>query len=577
MGLLDPAQPLDPTIASKSYFNKVWREDDELKKLVPRAWMPFAKCTICVAHRGRLASSTSALEREQLYKDIEVHVQEVRAEKSLYYDNRERGRTQPKEFMSVIIDGADCSKHELPHFAEASKASCDSTNIKMHVYGALIHGYRSIIATMPDHEAQGHNVTVQMLWQCINTHYREKLYLPKVLLLQLDNTTKQNKGQYLFGFLSLLVERGVFKKVLLSFLPVGHTHEDIDQLFGRFSIYLSAFNACTRTALGIAAEKSFTFEGEPPTVVHWDTVANFSNWVQPYMAEENGDPSTKEVTRYRHFRFVNRKEGPAVQARFQMASDMAEDGWTGLRAHHNHTFVFPSARGIPDLWLDFQRDALPRAQVRESADTSGFDELRTKHLPLLQQTYPNFTADHIRSLEVLMDLYTAPPAKWSWSSDETQFWFDGRHKGMSSGQTGLQKLRNCRAGGFLELGLFYIVDPPAPPREDTKPFWLGRLLRIDPDETHAWMQWMEQDNEDNPITGDYAPFEKAWLRNNDGSGVKTLVTALHECVGMAHTRRGTKNTIMKICVKDQPKAKYWAERFTGKSSRAEEDELPLTD
>jgi hypothetical protein len=35
----------------------------------------------------------------------------------------------------------------------------------------------------------------------INQIHKKKGYLPKVLLLQLDNTTKQNKGKYLFGFL----------------------------------------------------------------------------------------------------------------------------------------------------------------------------------------------------------------------------------------------------------------------------------------------------------------------------------------------------------------------------------------
>ena len=508
-----------------------------------------------------------------MYQDIEVHVQEVRAEKSLYYDNRERARDEPKEFMSVIIDGADCSKHELPHFAEASKASCDSTNIKMHVYGALIHGYRCIISTMPDHEAQGHNVTIQMLWLCINTYYREKKYLPKVLLLQLDNTTKQNKGQYLFGFLSLLVERGVFKKVLLSFLPVGHTHEDIDQLFGRLSIYLRAFNAYTRAGLGVAAKKSFTFENEEPTVVHWDTIANVSDWIEPYMATENGDPSTKEVCRYRHFRFVNKPEGPAVQARFKMASDMTEDGWTGLQSYTNHTFLFPSARGIPDLWLDFQGGALPCAKLRLSADTKGFPEMRTKHLPLLQKTYPSFTNDHIRSLEMIMALYVGPPAAWPWTEDEMQFWFDGRHKSISSGQTGLQKMRTMRAGGFLELNKFYIIDPPAPPRKDSKPFWIGRLLRIDTDETHAWVQWMEQSNDDHPIDDPWETKEKLWFRTNDNSGIRTLITSLHENIGMIHSTRNKKSTQMKICIREHKKAKYWAERFTGQGSRAEPDEM----
>ncbi|WAR06068.1 hypothetical protein MAR_021437, partial [Mya arenaria] len=41
----------------------------------------------------------------------------------------------------------------------------------------------------------------------------------------------QNKNRYMLGFLAMLVHLGVFRKIKLSFLMVGHTHEDIDQLF----------------------------------------------------------------------------------------------------------------------------------------------------------------------------------------------------------------------------------------------------------------------------------------------------------------------------------------------------------
>jgi hypothetical protein len=36
--------------------------------------------------------------------------------------------------------------------------------------------------------------------------------------------------RYLYSFLSYLVERGVFESIEVNYLPVGHTHEDIDQV-----------------------------------------------------------------------------------------------------------------------------------------------------------------------------------------------------------------------------------------------------------------------------------------------------------------------------------------------------------
>lgn len=47
----------------------------------------------------------------------------------------------------------------------------------------------------------------------------------------MDNTSKENKNQYVFAFLTYLVDKGVFKTIYVSFLIPGHTHEDIDQCF----------------------------------------------------------------------------------------------------------------------------------------------------------------------------------------------------------------------------------------------------------------------------------------------------------------------------------------------------------
>ena len=53
----------------------------------------------------------------------------------------------------------------------------------------------------------------------------------KVLYLQLDNTSGDNKNRYVMAFLAFLVQIRIFEKVKVSFMEVGHTHEDIDQFF----------------------------------------------------------------------------------------------------------------------------------------------------------------------------------------------------------------------------------------------------------------------------------------------------------------------------------------------------------
>jgi len=51
------------------------------------------------------------------------------------------------------------------------------------------------------------------------------------LFIEMDNTSRDNKNQYVLGYLTHLVDSNVFKTIYVSFLVPGHTHEDIDQLF----------------------------------------------------------------------------------------------------------------------------------------------------------------------------------------------------------------------------------------------------------------------------------------------------------------------------------------------------------
>ena len=43
---------------------------------------------------------------------------------------------------------------------------------------------------------------------------------------------------YIFAYWSLLVLKYIFKEVFVSFLLVGHTHDDIDASFGRWTMKL---------------------------------------------------------------------------------------------------------------------------------------------------------------------------------------------------------------------------------------------------------------------------------------------------------------------------------------------------
>lgn len=69
----------------------------------------------------------------------------------------------------------------------------------------------------------------------------------KTVFLQLDNCTGENKNWLLLQFLSTLVELGKVKAFHVNFLPVGHTHVDIDQVIVFQQVYRFKIVCCFGT------------------------------------------------------------------------------------------------------------------------------------------------------------------------------------------------------------------------------------------------------------------------------------------------------------------------------------------
>jgi hypothetical protein len=221
----------------------------------------------------------------------------------------------------------DHSKTASPHFSHKNKAVDSFTKLPVTVTGMIAHGHRncryahygldiypsdsyhivgSIAKLLRDLESPPKYSSRQLFvggWSaplfealleganmCKGSLplLREALVvavpLPPVLNLQLDNATGDNKNRYVFSFCSLLVHRGVFREVYINFLLVGHTHEDIDAMFGRWSWKLKASDYPTLPLL----MKSFMDAEKQPIIPHLiEEVPNFKAFVEGYLCFGN--------------------------------------------------------------------------------------------------------------------------------------------------------------------------------------------------------------------------------------------------------------------------------------------------
>jgi hypothetical protein len=296
--------PTDDRIASMSTFYQTWV--DKARRLMHfrcRKFIPFAKCDICVEYRKMDSMESSKVAKQVLRKKQGGHIQDIKNERSVYMGNASRAQQNPSSYLSMIIDGADQADFALPHSKERSHATEAAWKLQLKLYGVIVHGVGVWAYTCPPHIGQGNNVTIQAIWDTLLAVLQLKGILPPTLYLQLDNTTKQNKGRYLKAFLGLLVHLGIFKRIIIGYLPVGHTHEDIDQLFSRIAVYLRNHNAYSIESFHRCIRASYHGKhlcGETVYTVHWKTVANISGWLKPYV------PTSKwaGLMSFRHFKIV---------------------------------------------------------------------------------------------------------------------------------------------------------------------------------------------------------------------------------------------------------------------------------
>ena len=103
----------------------------------------------------------------------------------------------------------------------------------MLITSLQVHGIGSLLCiSLPDLEKQGGNLTVECKLRGVDFAMKERrIEYIRNLYIQLVNVSS-NKYFTIYSALVELIKNGIIKKVKVSYLIVGHTHEDIDALIG---------------------------------------------------------------------------------------------------------------------------------------------------------------------------------------------------------------------------------------------------------------------------------------------------------------------------------------------------------
>ena len=324
------------TETSASYFFKVWRTSPRTSHIRLRKHLRFTKCDKCVELRERKSRTMDNTLLEQIRAEEKAHYDFIKAERGGYYLRRSQAVKKPEEYLSLIIDGADWYSYAVPYFATKTHDSSKIYRAPIYLMGVIAHGRGSKCYIVPGHFKQGTNVVLDVLIRYLRDIKDSGANLPRKIYIQLDNTCKQNKNKFLIGILGFLVFLDVHDKILVCFLPKGHTHEDIDQLFSRLVIALMCRDARSVAELMSIIRASYRDKlGRHTETEEVEAVANLSEWILPYL----NVPGFRGLTQYRQF--MIKKRGGEVVVRVR--KETTEGLWTGIENKTDYTKVFSHA------------------------------------------------------------------------------------------------------------------------------------------------------------------------------------------------------------------------------------------
>lgn len=382
--------------AESSFFYHTWKHF--LSHIKCMKHHGFTVCDTCVMLKSNLQRLAPVLgaekERGLIKKQLHQHLDLITFERAEYRRVRSMATEQPNRVLSVIIDGADQAKFALPRFPQSTKRETGKA-LKQKVTGVLFHGslrrtdFLSLF-TSAENIPGGANQTIDALCRALFAvvDLRQSSGLNSLapdLYIQLDNTSKDNKNRFFFAFCDYMVHTGLFDKVTVNFLPVGHTHEDIDRRFSRISVAMKSRAVVSIPDLHEVLRSSRS-DLTPPFVSRIDGMQNFSGALS---TQGMVSSDTHNMTSYRKFVFQREVAGDNMRlVSCKVANRMidTEGVWSELPRKEGYIGTFlkrpPRMEEAPDIEIKrFTNDEIRDFRKRiDTTETRINDRLKSAML-----------------------------------------------------------------------------------------------------------------------------------------------------------------------------------------------------
>lgn len=228
----------------------------------------FTKCSDCETMRQLLAAHyMDKFRANAILKQHEGHIDMMQRERA-----GDLACHNPDDSMSIILDGVDQKAFVLRHFLKNWK-DVTGEGMKVKIMGVKEHLTPSDICLylMTDEYETGANPIEELHRTLVNKSSNS--VIPPVLFVQADKCTRENKNMYFLSDCESLVAWDVLREVCVSFLPKGHMHEDVDQIFSETDRALRILPAFTLDGMARILRESYNTK---PTGEVLDNMINWS-------------------------------------------------------------------------------------------------------------------------------------------------------------------------------------------------------------------------------------------------------------------------------------------------------------
>jgi len=219
-------------------------------------WCTQGECAVCTALkvlRRRAMAAGDVEEKKWCDKLLESHNLVARLERLCYHIRIERAVIRHKTW-SFAVDGY-CVRKSAVMRSQGHNISdmkgcpglADAETVKYKTTGVLAHGFGYFLYVADPVLPANANLNVEVLYQTLQYMLEvladpndDRITVPPdELFIQVDGAS-DNRALVVFMFCELLIRMGMFDTIKMSFLIVGHTHNDIDQKFAPITKALRA-------------------------------------------------------------------------------------------------------------------------------------------------------------------------------------------------------------------------------------------------------------------------------------------------------------------------------------------------